>query len=157
MHPNVSLEVVGGDCTVLAVGTTEGPLPCVSEQVTPQPRGVHGGVAAVGASMKLSSGGSPPNPAGQRSNSPRLHLWATHLFSHMPRLQSRKVLKERVFSSGVTATHQTMKCSSFSTRLVRRHCVQNGKSVFLLFFEFTTLICDMYTVRHGKTKHCAAR
>lgn len=77
----MAFEVVGRDCTVPAVGTTEWPLPRVSEKVAPQPCGVHGGVAAVGAPMNLPSGRGPPNPAVQRSNTLRLHLWATHLFN----------------------------------------------------------------------------
>ena len=80
MDPNVTLEVVLSDGAVLAVGTHEGPLPRVGEQMAFQSRGVHCGVAAVGALMNLPSGGGPPNPAKRCSTKPRLHLWATRLF-----------------------------------------------------------------------------
>lgn len=79
MDPNVALEVVLCDGAVLAVGAHEGPLPRVGEQMSLQPRGVHCGVAAVGALMNLPPGGGPPNPAKRCSTTPRLHLWATRL------------------------------------------------------------------------------
>lgn len=156
MNTNMSLEVVGSDCTVLAVGTTEGPLPRVSEKVAPQPSGVHGGVAAVGAPMNLPSGVGPPNPAMQRSNIPRLHLWATHLFSTHLLCTSTGSLKETSFFLQNTLRYKML---FFLSRLVRRHCDQTSveNQSFYPFLDFTIIICDMYTVRHGITKHCAAR
>lgn len=77
MHPHMSLEMVGCDCTVLAEGTLEGPLPRVGGEVALQASGVHGGVTAVGAPMHLPSSRSPPNPALCHANCPGIHLWGT--------------------------------------------------------------------------------